>query len=253
MLNKIWFGLLLIGILYGFARGAYNTAFPPAEQPAAEEGIAAVEAAIAEDAAATDAADAVPPDLLEMGRRLNAAALDAAEVSIEICISLIGIMALWLGLLQIANDSGLINALARLLSPLMRWLFPDVPDGHPAQGAMLMNISANMLNLDNAATPLGLKAMQELQKLNPDKDTATNSMAMFLAINTSNVTLIPFTIIGYRVASGSQNPTEPMFGIILVTTISTIAAVIAARMLSHSPRFALESSPSTEIAGDDQQ
>ena len=101
-----------------------------------------------------------------MGKDINAATIDAATTSVEICIGLIGIMALWLGLLQIAQDSGMVAALARLLRPLMHWLFPDVPDGHPAQGAILMNLSANMLGLDNAATPLGLKAMEELQTLN---------------------------------------------------------------------------------------
>lgn len=235
MLNKIWFGLLLIGILYGLGRGTYNTIWPP-EQP------------VVIDEEST--APASGRDLKQMGKDLNAAALSAAEVSIEICIGLIGIMALWLGLLAVARDAGLVDALARLLSPVMRWLFPDVPDGHPAQGAMLMNISANMLNLDNAATPLGLKAMQELQTLNVDKETATDSMAMFLAINTSSVTLIPFTIIGYRALSGSENPAEPTLGIILVTSFSTIVAVIVTRLLARSPRFALagpsQSADSTE-------
>ncbi len=224
MLNKIWFGLLLIGIVYGFARGVYNTTWPP-EQIAIAEG------------------ETLPPpsdrNLKQMGKGLNAAALSAAEVTISICISLIGIMALWLGLLAVARDAGLVDALARMLSPLMRWLFPDVPDGHPAQGAILMNISANMLNLDNAATPLGLKAMKELQTLNPNKETATDSMAMFMAINTSSVTLIPFTIIGYRATFHSENPAEPMFGIILVTTFSTLVAIVVTRMLARSPRFAL--------------
>ena len=137
------------------------------------------------------------PALVAMGKRLNDATLDAAKTAVDICIGLIGIMALWLGLMNIAKDAGLVDAFARLLRPLMRWLFPGIPDGHPAQGAMLMNLSANMLGLDNAATPMGLKAMDELQTLNPVKDTATNSMAMFLAINNSSVTLIPFTIIGY--------------------------------------------------------
>ena len=226
MLNKIWFGLLLIGILYGFARGVYNTAYPPDQATVAE-------------------GETLPPpsdrNLHQMGKGLNAAALSAAEVTISICISLIGIMALWLGLLAVARDAGLVDALARMLSPLMRWLFPDVPDGHPAQGAILMNISANMLNLDNAATPLGLKAMKELQTLNPNKETATDSMAMFMAINTSSVTLIPFTIIGYRATFHSENPAEPMFGIILVTTFSTLVAIIVTRMLARSPRFALAS------------
>lgn len=269
MLNKIWFGLLLIGILYALGRGAYNSAWPPAvaQQVDAkgelrDQGRELIEEFIKEEDAATlgdlalkslstdfleamNAEDEPPPlgnrDLMQMGKDLNAAALSAAEVSIEICIGLIGIMALWLGLLAVARDAGLVDALARLLSPLMRWLFPDVPDGHPAQGAMLMNISANMLNLDNAATPLGLKAMQELQTLNEEKDTATNSMAMFMAINTSNVTLVPFTIIGYRALSGSENPAEPTLGIILVTTISTIVAIFVTKMLARSPRFAMPS------------
>jgi len=226
MLNKIWFGLLLIGIVYGLARGAYNTDWSRfgEEKPAA-----------ANDEPEIPASER---DLHQMGKALNTATLDSAELSVEICIGLIGIMTLWLGVLQVAKDAGMIDALARLMSPMMRWIFPGIPDGHPAQGAILMNISANMLNLDNAATPLGLKAMQELQTLNPDKETATDAMAMFLAINTSSVTIIPFTIIGYRAATGSENPAEPTFGIILVTAISTAVAIIATRLLSKSPRYA---------------
>jgi len=247
MLNKIWFGLLLIGIVYGFARGAYNTKWPPAQ------------AAVVVDQASDEANEnALPPpsdrNLEQMGKGLNAAALSAAAVTIEICIKLIGIMALWLGLLAVARDAGLVDALARMLSPLMRWLFPDVPDGHPAQGAILMNISANMLNLDNAATPLGLKAMKELQTLNPNKETATDSMAMFMAINTSSVTLIPFTIFGYRAAFHSENPAEPMFGIILVTTFSTLVAVVVTRLLARSPRFAIANkNQPTDATGEKRQ
>ena len=242
MLNKIWFGLLLIGIVYGFARGAYNTTWPPEQVAQVDD---------------EEKDDTLPPpsvrNLKQMGKGLNAAALSAAEVTITICISLIGIMALWLGLLAVAREAGLVDALARLLSPLMRWLFPDVPDGHPAQGAILMNISANMLNLDNAATPLGLKAMKELQTLNPNKETATDSMAMFMAINTSSVTLIPFTIIGYRATFHSANPAEPMFGIILVTTFSTLVAIVVTRMLARSPRFAIANdSQQTGSTGDKQ-
>ncbi len=244
MLNKIWFGLLLIGIVYGFGRGAYNTIWPPTPAVTINEQA---------DSEASDGALPPPSDrnLKQMGKGLNAAALSAAEVTITICISLIGIMALWLGLLAVARDAGLVDALARLLSPWMRWLFPDVPDGHPAQGAILMNISANMLNLDNAATPLGLKAMKELQTLNPNKETATDAMAMFMAINTSSVTLIPFTIIGYRATFHSDNPAEPLFGIILVTTFSTLVAIVVTRLLARSPRFALANkSEQTDGTGD---
>jgi spore maturation protein A len=235
MMNKIWFWMLLLGLLYGFGKSAINS----------WEGRAAPEAtADAKTALAPPATQADHRNLGQMGKDLNAAALDSAKTSVEICIGLIGIMALWLGLLNIARDAGLVDALARLLRPLMRWLFPDIPDGHPAQGAILMNISANMLGLDNAATPMGLKAMQELQTLNPEKDTATNAMAMFLAINTSSVTLIPFTIIGYRVMAGSKDPAGPLMGILLATLLSTLVAIYVTRRMSLSPRFA-----GTNVAG----
>lgn len=235
MLNKIWFALLAIGILYGFGKGAWNSYHRPA--PLDQQQTAASD--VPGDPSIEDAGtDQQPADLLAVGKRLNKAALDAATLSVEICISLIGIMALWLGLLQIARDAGLVDAVAYALRPAMRWLFPDVPDGHPAQGAMLMNMSANVLGLDNAATPLGLKAMQELQSLNPEKETATNAMAMFMAINTSSVTLVPITIIGYRVSKGSENPAEPLAGIVVVTCISTAVAIAAAKLLQKLPRYA---------------
>jgi spore maturation protein A len=182
------------------------------------------------------------------GETLTNAALDAANLAVEICLALIGVMVLWLGLLNVAKDAGLVDALARALSPVMRWLFPDVPDGHPAQGAMLMNISANMLGLDNAATPFGLQAMRELQKLNPTQDTATNAMATFLAINTSNVTLIPISIIALRVAAGSAQPTLPLAGMILTTTVTTVVAVVAVRAFARLPHYALPQDAPGETA-----
>jgi spore maturation protein A len=234
MLNKVWFWLLLVGILYGFGKGAWESASieadataPVAENSAAEKPSAEADAAAAEPEVG----------LTAMGKKLNAAVLESANVSVELCIGLIGIMAVWLGLLNVAKDAGLVDAFAKLLRPLMRWLFPEVPDGHPAQGAMLMNLSANMLGLDNAATPMGLKAMRELQELNPVKDTATNSMAMFMAVNTSSITLIPFTIIGYRALNGSENPAEPIAGTLLATLVSSFIAVFITRWLAKLPRF----------------
>lgn len=219
MLNRIWFLLLLVGILYGFGKGAVGS-FRAAGGEAVE-------------------LPAEPPlTLVEAGKQLNAAAIDSAQLSVKICIELIGIMALWLGLLKVAEDAGLVASLAWSLRPIMRWLFPGVPDGHPAQGAMLMNISANMLGLDNAATPMGLKAMKELQTLNPTDDTATDAMATFLALNTSSITIIPFTIIGYRAAAGSDNATGPLAAMILTTTVSTVVAVVVVRWLAKLPRFA---------------
>ena len=235
MLNKIWFGMLVIGILYGFGKGAWNS-WSGHSAAAAQATVAVATDGVA-PAPIVDAGD--QRNLPEMGKDLNAATIESATTAVEICIGLIGIMALWLGLLRIAQDSGMVAALARLLRPLMRWLFPEVPDGHPAQGAILMNLSANMLGLDNAATPLGLKAMEELQTLNPHKDTATNSMAMFLAINTSSVTLIPFTLIGYRVLKGSEDPVGPLMPIILSTFLSTFVAILVTRALSKSPRYAV--------------
>lgn len=236
MLNKVWFWLLLVGILYGFGKGAWQS------WSAREVG---------PPAPAVNAEAATPPQevgLTAMGKQLNAAILDAASVSVELCIGLIGIMAVWLGLLNVAKDAGLVDAFARLLRPLMRWLFPEVPDGHPAQGAMLMNLSANMLGLDNAATPMGLKAMRELQELNPVKDTATDSMAMFMAVNTSSITLIPFTIIGYRALSGSQNPAEPIAGTLVATLISSLIAVFITRWLSKWPRYQVVAEAGHDVA-----
>lgn len=227
MLNKIWFWLLCVGILYGFCKASYQTKFPPPPPTTAP---------VVSDTAKKDA----PPDdsaLTAMGKRLNGAVLEATKSSIDICIPLIGIMALWLGLLNVAKDAGLIDVFARIVRPFMRWLFPEVPDGHPAQGAMLMNFAANMLGLDNAATPMGLKAMEDLQTLNPVKDTATNSMALFLAINCGSVTLIPFTIIGYRYASGSKDPSGIILGTLLASTASVIAGITAARWLSRSAKY----------------
>jgi spore maturation protein A len=229
MLNKIWFCLLCIGILYGFGKATYQTA-AGVKPPKADAG----ETPPGDPAAKPESEESA---FVAMGRRLNDATLDAAQSAVQICITLIGIMALWLGLMNVARDAGLVDAFARLLRPLMRWLFPGIPNGHPAQGAILMNLSANMIGLDNAATPMGLKAMTELQTLNPVKDTATNSMAMFLAINNSSVTLIPITIIGFRAATGSRNPTEPLAGTLIATTISTVAAVFITRWLSRRPAY----------------
>jgi spore maturation protein A len=134
------------------------------------------------------------------------------------------------------------------MRPFMRWLFPEVPDGHPAQGAMLMNFSANMLGLDNAATPMGLKAMEELQTLNPVKDTATNSMALFLAINCGSITLIPFTIIGFRALRGSHDPAGIIGGTLLASLASVVAGVTAARWLARSSKARVVANTSSNDA-----
>jgi len=167
---------------------------------------------------------------------VTAAAIDMAKVSVNIAIGLIGIMALWLGIMKIAEASGLIKIIARGLRPITIRLFPDVPADHPAIGSIVLNMSANMLGLGNAATPLGLKAMEELQELNPQKDTATNAMVMFLAINTSSVQIIlPATVVALMGATAS----DIFITTILATLFSTIAAIASVKFLEKRKRFSV--------------
>ena len=162
----------------------------------------------------------------------------SAESAVTLSLGLVGIMALWLGLVRVAEEAGLVRGLARLVAPVMRRLFPDVPPDHPAMGSMVMNIAANMLGLNNAATPLGLKAMEDLQSLNEQKDTATDAMALFLAINTSSVQLLPMTIIGLRAAAGAEQPGDILLPAFLATCVSTGVGIVAAKLLSRLPRYA---------------
>jgi len=202
MINIIWLGLIVIGI-----------------------GVAIVNSIVNGD--------------LEPLKEVTTGAFNMSKTSIELAIGLIGLMMLWLGLMKLAEESGLIIIIAKLLKPLMVRLFPDVPAEHPAMGAMIMNISANMLGLANAATPLGLKAMLELQKLNENEETATNAMVTFLALNSSSVTIIPSTIIGIRVATGSADPARVIGTILFATTCSTIVAITMAKLLSRMKRYRL--------------
>lgn len=160
------------------------------------------------------------------------AVVDSSKNAIELSIGLLGIMCLWTGLMGIAEKSGIIRGIARIVRPVMRFLFPGIPKGHPASGAIVMNLVANFLGLGNAATPLGLKAMGELQKLNPSKDTSTNEMSMFLVLNTACIQFIPATIIAVRAAAGSKSPTEIIGTIWVATICATTAGVIAAKILS---------------------
>lgn len=151
---------------------------------------------------------------------------DSSKSAFEISIGLTGVLALWLGIMKIGERAGLINVLARVLSPVFTKLFPDIPKGHPAMGSIFMNIAANMLGLDNAATPLGLKAMAQMQELNPKKDTATNPMIMFLVLNTSGLTLIPVTIMNYRSQLGAAHPTDVFIPILIATFVATLVGII---------------------------
>jgi spore maturation protein A len=193
MINYIWYALIAIGIITGFATGNV-------------QGI-------------TDAA------------------ISNAKTAVELSLGLIGVMALWLGIMKIAEDAGLVKKLSIALKPIMTRLFPDVPGDHPAMGAILMNISANVFGLGDAATPFGLKAMKELQSLNEDEETATDAMCTFLAINTSSVTLIPASVIAFRAAADSANPAEIIGAAIIATTASTVVAIIAVKALAKLPMF----------------
>ncbi|MDD2432327.1 MAG: nucleoside recognition domain-containing protein [Clostridia bacterium] len=158
---------------------------------------------------------------------ITQSAFQAAQAAVKYSIELIGIMSLWLGLMKVAEEAGLIETLAKILRPFTRLLFPSLPSSHPALGSILMNFSANLLGLGNAATPFGLKAMQELQEINPNKEEASDAMCTFLAMNTANITLLPATIIGIRLAAGSTNPTEIIGTTLFATTIGFTIALIA--------------------------
>lgn len=214
MLNYIWLALIVIGILVAVGKDLTG-----------------------------------PPDPVSgrqfptLAKVTNDGIIGSAKTAVTLAIGLIGIMALWLGIMRIAEQSGLIANLASLLKPVTTRLFPDVPADHPAMGAMIMNISANMLGLANAATPLGLKAMEELNKLNKKAGTATDAMCTFLVINTSNVQLIPATVIAIRAASGSTSPTEILGAAIVATAISTIVGVTVVKALSKLRFYKLSLNP----------
>jgi spore maturation protein A len=160
-------------------------------------------------------------------------AVDSAKTAVEIALGLIGIMTLWLGIMRVAEQAGLISLLGRALRPISRFLFPEIPADHPAIGAMIMNIAANMLGLSNAATPLGIKAMEELQELNPQKETASNAMVTFMTLNTAGIQFIPATIIGVLAAVGSKNPTAIIATTIIATICGAVAAVTTAKILQR--------------------
>jgi spore maturation protein A len=164
---------------------------------------------------------------------VNQAAFEGAKTGVTVCFGLLSVLAFWMGMMRIAEKSGLLEGLARLLSPIISRLFPDVPKGHPAMGYILSNMSANLLGLGNAATPMGLKAMEELQKLNPDKQKATPAMCTLLAINTASITLIPTTMIAIRMQYGSANPVE----IVGTTLLASFGATVVALTLDRLYRY----------------
>ncbi len=165
---------------------------------------------------------------------------DYSKFAVELALGLVGLMALWLGIMKIAEKSGLINVLARGLKPVMVRLFPEIPPEDPAMGSIIMALSATMLGLGNASTPLGLKAFADMQKLNKHKDVATNAQITYMAMSTSSVTIIPATIIGIRTAAGSSNPSEIIAPVIIATVVSTTVAIIMSKVLQRLPRYQIE-------------
>ncbi len=166
-------------------------------------------------------------------------AIDSAGNAVTISIGLIGVMALWLGVMKIAEDSGLMAVLARAIAPAMKRLFPDIPEGHPAMASMLMNIAANMLGLSNAATPLGLKAMEDLESLNKVPGVATNAMCTFLTINTAGLQIIPATMVSLMASAGSKDPTAIIGTAFAATLIAATVGVTVAKLLENLPLFSV--------------
>jgi spore maturation protein A len=171
-------------------------------------------------------------------------AVESAATAVQIAIGLVGVMTLWLGMMRVAEAAGLVTLVGRALRPVLRLIFPEVPAGHPAAGAIVLSIAANMLGLNNAATPLGIKAMEELQTLNPDKTTATNAMVMLMAVTTAGVQLIPATMIGVLAAAGSTQPTAIIAPTLVATFVGTVAAIIAVRLLQ--PFYPRATAPAEE-------
>ena len=196
MINYIWCGMIIIGIIVGTLTGNIEA--------------------------------------------VSTAAIEWAETAVELSLGLIGVMALWLGLMKIAEEAGIVRGMGLLMKPIMVKLFPEVPADHPAMGSIVANMAANFFGLGNAATPLGIKAMQELQDLNENKDEASNAMVMFLAINTSSVTLISSSTIAYRSAAGAANPADIIGPTIVATIVSTTVAIIACKVLEKLPKYKRE-------------
>jgi spore maturation protein A len=216
MLNHIWLWMIAISVLIAVGIDITNELQRPESPQASEE----------------------TRNLNEETKlgQVTTAAIDAAKLGVEIAIGLIGIMALWLGIMRVAEEAGAVRILGRIVRPITKRLFPKIPKDHPAIGAMIMNIAANMLGLSNAATPLGLKAMEELDKLNPKKGQATDDMITFLVINTSAITVVPATAIAIRASLGSANPQQIVIPSIMAASMATIVGITTVKLVQRFSR-----------------
>jgi len=213
MLNHIWIWMIIASIVIAVGTDIYQEIAAPVR-----EDKAAVARNLNEDT--------------KLGQ-VTSAAIQAAGLAVQIAIGLIGVMALWLGVMKVAEEGGMIKILARIVQPVTSRLFPKIPKDHPAIGAMIMNIAANMLGLSNAATPLGLKAMEELDKLNPKKGEATDDMITFLVINTSAITIVPATAIAIRASLGSANPQKIVIPAIIAASMATLVGVTTVKLIQY--------------------
>lgn len=211
MLNHIWLWMIILSILIAGGKDIYNEI----TSKSVDE---------------TTISDKNLNESTYLGQITNAA-IESAGIAVKLSIGLIGVMALWLGLMRVAEEAGIIKIIARIVRPITKRLFPGIPKDHPAIGSMIMNISANMLGLSNAATPLGLKAMEELDKLNPHKGKATDDMITFLVINTSAITLIPATAIAIRASLGSVNPQQIILPSIIAASMATIVGITTVKTI----------------------
>jgi spore maturation protein A len=211
MLNHIWLWMIILSILIAGGKDIYNEITSDSKDNVVET-------------------DKTLNETTYLGKITNAA-IESSGTAVKLAIGLIGVMALWLGLMKVAEEAGIIKIIAQIVRPITKRLFPGIPKDHPAIGAMIMNISANMLGLSNAATPLGLKAMEELDKLNPEKGKATDDMITFLVINTSAITLIPATVIAIRASLGSANPQQIILPSIIAASMATIVGVSTVKII----------------------
>ena len=218
MLNHIWFWMIIASLFIAGVNDIVNST--AGEKPAKTEQVT------------EDGKKLSLNETTYLGK-VTSGAINAAELGVKIAIGLIGVMAMWLGIMRVAEEAGMIKKLGLLVRPITKRLFPTIPSDHPAIGAMIMNIAANMLGLSNAATPLGLKAMEELQKLNPEKDTASNDMITFLVINTSAITLIPASAIAIRASLGSANPQAIIVPAIMAATVATIVGLTTVKTIQY--------------------
>lgn len=254
-MNRIFFALVVIAFLaagWNELRWEPPPAPPETEQVEEPPPATRLEAELRELRAQVQALrKPTVPQVRSPMEEMTAKMLDSASKAVELAISLIGVMTLFLGLMKVAEAGGLLTIIAKLLRPLLVRLFPDVPPDHPAMGAIVLNMSANALGLGNAATPFGIRAMQELNRLNPHKGTATNAMALFLAINTSSVTLLPTGVIAIRDAMGSTDPAGILSTTLFATVCSTTTAIVAAKLFQRFAPFT--GGPETETASGDEE